>query len=156
MDEYIENRGLTRGRLLKASAVAALAASAGGAGAALAGVAGAGAVTSALGKPRGGAAYLHRQTFVPLVGTDFRVHLPDTRPVRMKLIEAKQLRGPGESFSLLFRGQARAGVDGGIYRLEHPQLGGFELFVSPVGRGLKGLDLEAVINRIANVGGLSV
>src|SRR6478672_2811388 len=156
MEEHNDDRGLTRGRLLKASALAALAASAGGAGAALAGVAGAGAPSSALGKPKGGPAYLRRETFVPLVGTDFRVHLPGTRPVRVKLIEAKPLRGVGESFSLLFRGNKRAEIGDGIYRFDHPALGGFDLFASPVGRGVKGLDLEAIINRIANVGGLSV
>ena len=67
----------------------------------------------------------------------------------MKLVEARQLPSVGESFSLLFRGRVRAGIDSGMYRLEHPSLGVFELFVSPVGRGVKGLDLEAVINRIA-------
>ena len=148
MDERNENRGLTRGGLMKAGAVAALAVGAGGAGRALAGTAGVGVAASGLRKPRGGAAYLRRETFVPLVGTDFRVHRPGTGTLRVKLIEARQLRGVGESFSLLFRGRARAGVDGGTYRLEHPSLGGFELFVSPVGRGVKGLDLEAVINRI--------
>ena len=40
-------------------------------------------------------------------------------------------------------------VSGGIYRIAHPALGEFELYAGPVGRGVKGLDLEAVINRIA-------
>lgn len=153
MHERDEKRGLTRGGLIKVGAVAALTVGAGGAGRALAGTAGIGVAASGLGKPSGGPAYLRRATFVPLVGTDFRVHRPGERALRVKLIEAKKLAGPGESFSLLFHTRARAGVDGGIYRLEHPSLGGFDLFVSPVGRGVRGLDLEAVINRIANVGG---
>ena len=155
MEEHNDDRGLTRGRLLKASALAALAASAGGAGAALAGVAGAGAPSSALGKPKGGPAYLRRETFVPLVGTHFSVQRPGASPLRVRLIEAKKLRGVGESFSLLFRGRARAVSGDGTYRFEHPALGAFDLFASPVGRGVKGLDFEAVINRIANEGGLS-
>jgi Domain of unknown function (DUF6916) len=64
-------------------------------------------------------------------------------------VEARVLRGPGEAFSLLFRGRRRPDVEGGTYRIEHPSLGAFELFLNPVGRGLKGLHLEAVINRIA-------
>ena len=108
-----------------------------------------GAAASGLGKPSGGPAYLHRETYIPLVGTDFRVHRPGARTLRVKLVQARQLPRVGDAFSLLFRGRARAGVASGTYRLEHPSLGEFDLFVSPVGRGVKGLDLEAVINRIA-------
>ena len=49
----------------------------------------------------------------------------------------------------LYASRAHPGVASGTYRIEHPALGGFELFAGPVGRGVKGLDLEAVINRIA-------
>ncbi len=67
----------------------------------------------------------------------------------MKLVDATKRPSAGESFSLLFRGHRTTGVDAGSYRLEHPRMGSFELFLSPVGRGVKGLNLEAVINRIA-------
>jgi hypothetical protein len=149
MEDRIENRGLTRGGLMKVGAVAALAMGAGGAGRALAGTAGAGLAASGLKKPSGGPAYLRHATFAPLVGTDFRVRREGARFLRVKLIEARESSGAVESFSLLFRGRARSGVEAGTYRFEHPSLGGFELFASPVGRGVKGLDLEAVINKIA-------
>jgi hypothetical protein len=138
---------VTRGGLIKAGAAAALVVGGGGAGRALAGAApdldGPG-----IGKPRGGPAYLRRATYAPLVGTEFRVHVPGRRTLRVKLAEARKLGGPGEAFSLLFRGR-RSDVEGGVYRIDHPRLGAFELFVNPVGRGVKGLDLEAVVNRIA-------
>jgi uncharacterized protein DUF6916 len=148
MDEQLGSRGLTRHGLIKAGAAAAVAFGAVGTEQALAGV---GAAASGLGKPSGGAAYLHRETYVPLVGTEFRFHRPGAVTVRVKLIQARQLPSVGDAFSLLFRGRGRAGarVVTGIYRLEHPSLGEFDLFLSPVGRGVKGLDLEAVINRIA-------
>ncbi len=149
MDGHVETHGLTRHGLIKAGAVAAVALGAGGAGRALAGAAGVGAAASGLGKPTGGPAYLHRETYVPFVGTDFAVHRPGAATLRVKLVEARQLPDVGDSFSLLFRGQARAGIVGGTYRLEHPSLGNIDLFVSPVGRGVRGLELEAVINRIA-------
>lgn len=149
MDERIEKRGLTRGGLIKAGAAAALAVGVGGTGRALAGGAGASLAGSGLGKPLGGAAYLHRTTFVPLVGSDFRVLRPGARALTVRLVEAKQLPSQGESFSLLFHSHTRAGIGEGTYRIEHPALGGFDLFIGPVGRGVKGLDLEAVINRIA-------
>jgi hypothetical protein len=142
-------RTVTRGGLIKAGAAAALVVGGGAAGRALAGTASSDIEGPGIGRPRGGAAYLRHATYVPLVGSDFRVHVPGKDPLRVKLVEARKLRSPGEAFSLLFRGR-RAGVEGGIYRIDHPRLGAFELFVNPVGRGVKGLDLEAVVNRIAS------
>src|SRR5262245_52892704 len=147
MSERDESRGLTRGGLLKAGALAALTAGSGGAGAALAGGSLAG---SSIGRPKDGLAYLRHASYVPLVGSEFRLHRRGARTLGVRLIEARRNeRSPGETFSLLFRANARAGVDARMYRLEHPALGSFELFVSPVSRGARGLDLEAVINRIA-------
>jgi uncharacterized protein DUF6916 len=149
VDAQTGPRRVTRGGLIKAGAAAALVVGGGTAGRALAGGGASDLEGPGIGKPRGGAAHLRRATYAPLVGTDFRVHVPARRTLRVKLVEARKLRGPGEAFSLLFRGR-RADVEGGIYRIDHPRLGAFELFVSPVGRGVKGLDLEAVVNRIAS------
>jgi hypothetical protein len=149
MDGRDESRGLTRSGLIKAGALGALVVGAGGAGSALAGSAGMGAAASGIRKPTGGPAYLSHATYAPLVGTQFRLHRTGARSLRVRLIEARQSPTAVNSFSLLFRAHPRAGVDGGLYRLEHPALRNVELFISPVGRGAKGLELEAVINRIA-------
>jgi len=149
VDEPTGQRGLTRAGLLKAGTAVAVAGGLGGAGRALAGGAGAAALGSSLGKPGDGPGYLQRRTYVPLVGSDFRVTPPSSRTLRLKLIEAKELPSAGESFSLLFRGKVDPETTSGTYRIVHPQLGQFDLFLGPVGRGVKGLDLEAVINRIA-------
>ena len=77
------------------------------------------------------------------------MHRPEGRALRVKLVSVRELPSAGDSFSLLFRTGRTQDVESRIYRLEHPALGSFELFLSPVGRGVKGLDLEAVINRIA-------
>jgi uncharacterized protein DUF6916 len=147
----MQSSGLTRSGLIKAGGAAALAAGAGGfVGRALAGGGDASKLAgSAVGRAHGGPAYLSRATYAPLVGTDFRVHVPGEKTLRLKLIEARALKGPGDAFSLLFRGRRQADVKSGTYRIEHRTIGSFDLFVNPVGRGVKGLDLEAVINRIA-------
>lgn len=146
----MERSGLTRSGLIKAGGAAALAAGAGGfVGRALAGGGRGELAGSGVGKAHGGPAYLRRATYTPLVGTDFRVHVPGEKTLRLKLIEARALKGPGDAFSLLFRGRRQADVKSGTYRIEHRTIGSFDLFVNPVGRGVKGLDLEAVINRIA-------
>jgi hypothetical protein len=164
MDERGETTSeITRGRLLKVGAVAALMAGAGGAGRALAGVTGDGGTGRAtagvtggvvdagpgVGKVRGGPAFLHRSTWAPLVGDRFTLSLPGRKSLRMQLIATTPHKSPGESFSLVFRGRADAAAESGLYRIRHSDLGSFELFLSPVGRGVKGLDLEAVINRVA-------
>lgn len=142
--------GFSRGNFLKAGAVAALAAGAGGAGRALAGVPGT-AVDAGpgVGKLRGGAAFLHRPSWTPLVGDRFKLSLPGQKALRMQLIAATPHRSPGEAFSLVFRGHRDAAAESGVYRIQHSSLGSVELFLSPIGRGVKGLDLEAVVNRVA-------
>lgn len=145
-----ERNGISRGRFLKAGAAAALVAGAGGAGRALAGVTG-GEVAAgpAVGRPHGGAGYLQRESWAPLVGDRFALSLPGQKTLHTQLIAVTPHRSPGESFSLVFRGRRDAGAQSGRYRIRHSSLGSFELFLSPVGRGVNGLDLEAVVNRIA-------
>ena len=149
MEHPPETRGLTRSGLIKAGAAAALAVGASGTGAALAGRSSTPSMGPGIKSAKGGPAYLRRSSYAPLVGTNFRFHLPGAQALKLKLVEARPLRGPGESFSLLFRGRRQLDIEGGTYRIEHRALGSFELFVNPVGRGVKGLDLEAVVNRIA-------
>jgi len=64
----------------------------------------------------------------------------------------------GERLAVVFDEDCRAGAArqgfeadgaGAGEGVEHRTLGAFDLFVNPVGRGVKGLNLEAVINRIA-------
>jgi hypothetical protein len=143
-----EPRKFTRSGLVKTGAVAALAVGAGGTANALGGVQDLAA--SGIGKPLGGPAFLRHATYEPLVGTDFGVLRSDGSTMKMRLIRVQHLPSRGESFSLLFRARRQhTDVDGRLYRIDHPALGSFELFVNPVGRGVKGLDLEAVVNRIA-------
>lgn len=140
--ELVDEQGLTRGGLFKLGAVAALAAGAVPAGRAL-------AAESGLSPLRGGPTHLRPETFAPYVGSDFRVVRPGLPPLRVRLLESKPLHGPGKSFSLLFHGKPRARIEQGIYRIEHRSLAAFDLFLVPVGRGIRGQDLEAVINRTA-------
>jgi hypothetical protein len=161
--------GLTRGGLLKAGAAGALALSAGGAVAAL-GVVSAGVTSQGndedghtVAPATGGAAYLQHQTYLPLIGSTF--HLTAQQPsapgeavapaaptkLQFRLASAEGTDRGSSSFSLIFRAPRTIVVKPGgqLYRLEHPQLGQFELFMNPVDRGVTHLNLQAVINRIA-------
>ncbi len=88
-------------------------------------------------------------TYVPLVGSDFEIHRPDGGPVSFELVDATQLPGRGECFSLVFRGPAEVPLDQRTYRVGHAVLGDFPLFLVPLGpcEG-GGQQLEAVVNRL--------
>ena len=85
--------------------------------------------------------------------TTFRVDPGDSPPFDVDLIEATAL-GSGETgsegsgqrapFSLVFRGPADRLLPQRIYRLEHEAIGGFDLFLVPIGRDGAGVRFEAV------------
>lgn len=54
----------------------------------------------------------------------------------------------GSSFSIVFRGPSTPMLPQRMYALRHPALGGFDLFIVPVGHDQTGLLYEAVFNRM--------
>jgi hypothetical protein len=88
-------------------------------------------------------------TFSPLVGSAFDVHLDSATRLRLELIDAVSAGGAGATgrpFSLLFRGPGAPLAVQQIYQVEHPTLGSFELFLVPVGPDEHGMCYEAVFN----------
>lgn len=88
-------------------------------------------------------------TFSGLLGDTFKVH-PDTRePLDFELISATELGerpGRGRPFSIVFRGSGDVLLPQRIYRMEHAEMGSFEVFLVPIGPDEKGLLYEAVFN----------
>lgn len=97
-------------------------------------------------------AHLRRSTFAPHVGSGFSVGRVGSQPLAVKLTEVSDVTGAAgqeDAFSLLFTaGRRSAPLEAGIYRFEHPRIGRFSLFMSPVGRGVYARDYQAIINRI--------
>jgi hypothetical protein len=87
-------------------------------------------------------------TFAPLVGTTFAVG-PDGE-VPVELVSATELPGPGTCFSLVFRAAADAPLEQLTYRVEHPSLGAFPLFLVPLGPSEDDgrMELQAIVNRL--------
>lgn len=77
-------------------------------------------------------------TFEEVVNTKFRVRAKD-REARLTLVQVKDLtpsraaRPHQECFSLLFRGGRSEMLSQDTYRMEHPVLGAFDLFIVPTG-----------------------
>jgi hypothetical protein len=53
-----------------------------------------------------------------------------------------------ERFSILFRGPLEPAVWQGTYKVEHDQLGAFDLFIVVLGGEEDGMRYEAVFNRV--------
>jgi len=144
------HKSMSRSGLLKLGAVTAFVLGAGPASRALASeTAAKDGATAATGTPVPGPRYLRLATYVPLVGSTFRIRRPESSPLSVKLVSATQLRSEvGESFSLIFHAREDAGLGQETVTIEHSSLGTFPLFLVPVGPVRKGQDLQAIVNRI--------
>ncbi|HEY4095925.1 MAG TPA: hypothetical protein VGM33_10460 [Baekduia sp.] len=91
---------------------------------------------------------LRRSDYAGLVGTDFAVaDAPGAAMLRLAWVSdlaRPALRGSEDAFSLTFSGDTP--LDSGIHGLTHPELGSFDLFVSPVETAERHR-YEAVIDR---------
>lgn len=87
--------------------------------------------------------------FASAIGTPFEVTAGDLA-VPMELVEVRLLghRRDGairEPFALLFRAESGQILPQATYPVNHPELGGFDLFIVPVGRAAEGgVNYEAV------------
>ena len=89
------------------------------------------------------------ETFTPLLGESFHLHVEGPAVVDLVLTEATELptasARPGRvPFSLVFRGPPATVYPQRTFQLEHPGLGAFELFLVPIGADGEGVRYEAV------------
>jgi hypothetical protein len=91
-------------------------------------------------------------TFSGHLGDKFRVYPDSSDPLEVELISATGLGGSagGETsgrrqpFSIVFRGPGDVLLPQRIYRMEHEEIGAFDLFLVPIGPDEKGLRYEAI------------
>jgi hypothetical protein len=86
-------------------------------------------------------------TFVPHVGTRFRLRRPGQTALRLKLVGVRRAPADGgvtRSFSLLFRSPEPVELRQEIQVLNHPVLGRIRIFLVPLTKW----KLEAVINHV--------
>jgi len=100
-----------------------------------------------------GAVELTQARFARLVGTDFRVARGPGRTATVRLVSVRPIApvGPrpiGEGFSLIFSGGHSQAFGQDSYKIAHPSLGRFEMFLVPVGPDGPDQRYEAVFNRL--------
>ena len=78
------------------------------------------------------------ETFKPLLNERFELVAEDGR-VDLELVDVTESAGSGAElrapFSIVFSGPADPILPQAIYRLEHPELGVFDLFLVPIAAG---------------------
>lgn len=89
------------------------------------------------------------RTFSECLGDVFLIHCGGAEPLEAELASVVGSGGEGSDgrpFSVVFRGPEDASLSQGIHRVEHEVIGGFELFLVPIGPDGGGLLYEAVFN----------
>ena len=90
------------------------------------------------------------ETFSERLCETFHLYPEDQEPLEVELISATALGArPDEGrlrqpFSIVFRGPGDVLLPQHTYRMEHPEIGDFELFLVPIGPDEKGLRYEAI------------
>ena len=95
---------------------------------------------------------LNEANFTKNVNTEFRVELDSPRPIELKLISVTpRVNEPTEQagmerFSALFSGPPDFFLPQNTYRMVHPEMGEFEIFLVPIAKEADGFRYEAVYN----------
>lgn len=90
--------------------------------------------------------------FAKNVNTNFRIKVESPRPVELKMISVTpRVSEPHEQagierFSVVFSGPADIFLPQNTYRMVHPEMGEFEVFLVPIAKEADGFRYEAVYN----------
>jgi hypothetical protein len=93
---------------------------------------------------------LTKAMFSENLNTKFRIYPEGSEPFEVELIELTEVNTSPrqEQFSLLFRGPLNIFLNQSIYKMEHDQIGTFELFLVPIRQDQDGFYYEAIFNRL--------
>jgi hypothetical protein len=103
-------------------------------------------------------ATLSEAAFSAHLNTPFRIHLGLLKVVELKLIEVKHTEQSSKSglpatikqegFSILFAAPRGLVLEQGTYKVEHEQMGTFDLFIVPMRKNKKRQYYEAIFNSL--------
>ena len=94
---------------------------------------------------------LQSSNFRPHLNQSFRIQLTDSEPIDLTLMSVTELGQANKPetrrpFSLIFLGPVSQRFLGqSIYRLQHEQMGSFDLFIVPIGPEAGRMRYEAIL-----------
>jgi hypothetical protein len=93
---------------------------------------------------------LNLASFAENLQTKFQAYAEDEKAVELEMTSATDTgSGPGqEQFSIIFRGPLDPFLEQRTYRMEHPRMGTFDLFLVPIRRDEGGFYYEASFARM--------
>lgn len=93
---------------------------------------------------------LEKAMFSENLNTKFHIYPEGAEALEAELIDLTEVNiSPRqEQFSILFRGPLNIFLQQGIYKMEHDQIGKFDLFLVPIRQDQDGYYYEAVFNRL--------
>jgi hypothetical protein len=101
---------------------------------------------------------LTEETFSRYVSTTFRIYTSPLTAINVELIKVSRRESPAsegsaktpelDCFSVVFRGPRKLALQSRTYRVEHDQMGAFDLFITPVDDHKKQRRYQAVFNRV--------
>lgn len=96
------------------------------------------------------AADLTHEEFSRHLNTKFAIRVSETQAIEAELTTVSEhLISPRqERFSIVFRTSNEVLMAQGLHRIEHDQMGPFDLFIVPIDRDERGTYYEAVFNRM--------
>lgn len=96
--------------------------------------------------------HLNLATFTENLQTKFQASAEDGPAVELEMIRATDtgtnMEAGQEQFSIVFRGPGDVFLNQRTYRMEHPQMGVFDLFLVPIKRDQDGFYYEACFARM--------
>lgn len=93
---------------------------------------------------------LNLASFAEHLQTKFQAYVDEEKTVEFELVSATDTgtRGNDEQFAVVFRGPLETFLTQGTYKLEHPRMGTFDLFLVPIKRDEQGFYYEACFSRM--------
>ena len=103
---------------------------------------------------------LSEETFSRYISTTFRIYTSPLTAINLELIKVsrressssdseKRAKIPDmDCFSVVFRGPRKLSLESRTYKVEHDQMGTFDLFITPVDDHKKQRRYQAVFNRV--------
>ena len=95
---------------------------------------------------------LNLETFTENLQTKFQASAEDGPAVELEMVSAKDtgtdMEAGREQFAIVFRGPLDAFLNQRMYRMEHPRMGVFDLFLVPIRRDQDGFYYEACFARM--------